>query len=114
MTTRILRYIGLSFVFAGCLILLSAPAILGSVERDEGQKIAIWFSTEGCAWCDYMEPHVDKLKRAGVKIGKTKDPQQARMYGVDVFPTTIIFANGREVKRLIGYRDYDALKEALR
>jgi thioredoxin 1 len=43
----------------------------------------------------------DRLKV--VKLDVDQNPQTAMQYGVQSIPTLIIFKNGKEVERLIGY-----------
>ena len=53
----------------------------------------------------------DKLKVA--KVNVEDSPQTATKFGVMSIPTLIIFQNGQEVKRFVGFQNEDVLLKAL-
>lgn len=62
-----------------------------------------------CGPCKMIAPIVEEIanERADITVGKVNvdtDPQIAIQYGVQSIPTLIVFKNGQETNRIIGYR----------
>lgn len=72
-----------------------------------------------CGPCQMMEPHVEALateldgKAVIAKLDVDVNTATAEKFGVMSIPTTIIFKNGVEVKRLVGYHHKQALLSLL-
>ena len=75
---------------------------------DKPVLIDLW--AEWCGPCRMMAPVVAELAEdyAGrVRVGKVNVDEQADIavrYGVSSIPTLLMFKNGREAGRLVGYR----------
>ena len=80
------------------------------------KPILVDFSAEWCPPCKMLAPVIerislefdDKLDVRGVNIDES--PNLAQRFMISGVPTLIFFRDGNEVKRLVGFRDYDALK----
>lgn len=76
---------------------------------------AIW-----CMPCRMMAPVVADIARewtGRIKVGKvnTDDaPSLAMRYGVHAIPTLILFRDGQEIERVVGYVPKKTLEERLR
>lgn len=86
--------------FVAAFVLLVAPTFAGAA-----QTLLLDFSIPGCAPCRAMRPMVAELARAGYavrEIDATREPELARQFQVDQFPTFIVLVDGREMSRLSG------------
>jgi thiol-disulfide isomerase/thioredoxin len=78
-----------------------------------GKTVLLDFTSPYCGPCQQMLPVVDRLASEGVdvrKIDVSKDPATAQRFGVDRWPTFIVLADGREVKRIVGATSYEQLR----
>ena len=67
------------------------------------------FYADWCGPCKMIAPIIEEIaaERDDIKVGKVNvdtDPQIAIKYNVQSIPTIIIFKNGIEASRIIGYR----------
>lgn len=80
---------------------------------------AVVFTTDGCFPCEKMKQEI-KENLPHWKVGKWNDDYaawnhlnyddtNARKYRIALFPTTILFRNGKEVKRHKGYWNWEDL-----
>jgi thioredoxin 1 len=73
------------------------------------QPVLVDFYADWCGPCRAIAPIVEEIARElsdrlkVVKLDVDQNPQTAMQYGVQSIPTLIIFKNGKEVERLIGY-----------
>ena len=71
------------------------------------------FYATWCGPCKMFGPVVEEVSKESdinfVKIDVDKDSDIARRYGVMTIPTIILFRNGEEVKRNIGYMSKEEL-----
>jgi thioredoxin 1 len=73
------------------------------------QPVLVDFYADWCGPCRAIAPIVEEIARdlsdrlKVVKLDVDQNPQTAMQYGVQSIPTLIIFKNGKEVERLIGY-----------
>lgn len=104
-----------------CFILCSAvaPAFADNVstlndsnfnDSIKGGVAVVDFSAVWCGPCKKYGPVFHKVatKHQGVKFAQVdvdQAPRIADQYHVDRLPTTILFKNGKEVKRVIGPQD---------
>lgn len=77
------------------------------------------FWAEWCAPCKTIGPAVEAIaeecdgKLRVAKMDVDANPETPRSLGIMGIPTLILFKNGAEVTRIIGYRPKEALAEAL-
>jgi len=88
------------------------------VEKGKGVVLVDFWAT-WCAPCLKMSPVFEKLaqKYGDVrfyKINTAENMKKAKKYKVISIPCIIIFKNGREVDRLIGYKNESALEKMLK
>jgi thioredoxin 1 len=73
------------------------------------QPVLVDFYADWCGPCRAIAPIVEEIahelsdRLKVVKLDVDQNPQTAMQYGVQSIPTLIIFKNGKEVERLIGY-----------
>ena len=71
------------------------------------------FYATWCGPCKMLGPVFEEVSKESdinfVKIDVDKDSDIARRYGVMTIPTIILFRNGEEVKRNIGYMSKEEL-----
>lgn len=60
----------------------------------------------------FGEAHADKMATA--KVNTDENQQLAVRYSIFSIPTLIVFANGREAARLVGYMPQEAMEERLK
>lgn len=78
-----------------------------------GETVLLDFTSPHCGPCQQMLPLVDRLAAEGVdvrKIDVSQDPMTAQRFGVTRWPTFIVLADGREVKRVVGAMSYESLR----
>lgn len=79
--------------------------------------ILVDFTAEWCGPCRRLTPILEKLskemkgKAIIAQIDIEKEQKIASDFQVTSFPTMILFKGGRELGRLIGLRDEDAIKD---
>lgn len=69
-----------------------------------------------CGPCKMFEPIFDSVAKENndlnfFKINVDNNKDICKKYAVMSIPTTIIFKNGKEIKKYIGFMDKDKLKE---
>ena len=71
-----------------------------------------------CGPCRMLGPVLEQLDAEGlVKVGKVNvdnESDLARELGIRNIPTMIIFKNGKEIQRLVGFYQKDAIVEYLK
>lgn len=77
------------------------------------------FSAEWCGPCKMLHPVLTKLttelsdKVNILTVDIDKDQLAANQFGVRGVPTMIIFHGGKEIERMVGFRDKASLKRDL-
>lgn len=77
------------------------------------------FYADWCGPCRMMEPVIEELATelsGSVKIGKVDieaSQKTTSVHNVTSIPTMILFKDGAEVKRIVGVKDKDSLKEII-
>jgi len=77
------------------------------------------FFAEWCGPCHMQTPILEALvdelgdQVTIVKVDIDKSPQTTTAFQVTSVPTLVLLKEGKEVKRVVGVRDADALKELI-
>ena len=88
---------------------LNAETFQDTLNNEAGLPVMVDFFAEWCGPCKMAAPIVDKLsgeyegKMIIAKIDVDQNNSIAAKYGVMSIPTVIVFKNGEEVDRQIGF-----------
>ena len=76
------------------------------------EKTLVDFYANWCGPCKMIAPELEKVesKVKVVKVDVDEFEKLAKEYGVMSIPTLILFENGKEVKRNIGFMDRDRIQ----
>lgn len=80
------------------------------------KKVLVDFYAEWCGPCKKQAPIIDELASEGKNVYKLDVDQYNEIsskYGILSIPTLVIFKNGEEVKRLMGFQEKDVLVSEL-
>ncbi|MBN2080769.1 thioredoxin [bacterium] len=78
--------------------------------------VLVDFSAVWCPPCKMLAPVIERLSLEFAEdldvysVNIDEQPALAQRFGISGVPTMIFFKDGHEVKKLVGFRDYDALK----
>jgi len=81
----------------------------GKEVLQSSQPVLVDFYADWCGPCRAIAPVVEEIaaelttKLKVVKLDVDQNQETAMQYGVQSIPTLLIFKNGKEVERLIGY-----------
>lgn len=77
------------------------------------EKVLVDFYANWCGPCKMIAPELEKVESSinVVKVDVDKFEDIAREYGVMSIPTLILFENGKEVKRNIGFIDKSKIEK---
>ena len=75
------------------------------------EKTLVDFYANWCGPCKMIAPELEKVESTikVVKVDVDEFEELARTYGVMSIPTLILFENGKELKRTIGFMDKDKI-----
>jgi thioredoxin 1 len=82
--------------------------------------VLVDFWAAWCGPCKMAEPVLDELseeykgKVEIVKLNVDQNPQNTQKYGVMSIPTTILFKDGKELERQIGFAGKQAFEELMK
>lgn len=83
------------------------------------QPVVVDFFAEWCSPCQMAKPVIEELSeeyKGRVKIGKIDvdaNPETSGKYGVMSIPTVVLFKNGEEFKRQVGFPGKEAYKQLI-
>ncbi len=82
--------------------------------------VLVDFYADWCGPCKMMSPNIERLAQAyegKIKVGKVNVDENGNLalkYGIMSIPTVILFKNGEEAARNVGYRDFDELEQMVK
>ena len=78
-------------------------------------KVLVDFYADWCGPCKMLAMEIEKAASEIdidiVKVNVDEEEEIARRYGVMSIPTLILFENGQELKKTIGFMPKDKIKE---
>lgn len=77
------------------------------------EKILVDFYANWCGPCKMLAPELEKVETniKVIKVDVDEFEELAREYGVMSIPTLILFENGKETKRNVGFMDKNKIKQ---
>lgn len=87
---------------------------------DSELPVLVDFWATWCMPCHMLAPIVEEIAEewAGelkvAKLNTDESPSVAQQYGIHAIPTLIIFKNGQEVERLVGYLPKKNIEQKLK
>lgn len=80
------------------------------------EKVLVDFYADWCGPCKMMSPVLESITNdiKVVKVNVDKHNDLARQYGVMSIPSLILFDEGKEIKRNIGFMPEPKLKEFIK
>jgi thioredoxin 1 len=81
--------------------------------------VLVDFSAEWCPPCKMLAPVIERIaleyqgKLDVYGVNTDESPQLSQRFNISGVPTMIFFSEGKEVKKLVGFRDFDTLKREI-
>ncbi len=77
-------------------------------------KILVDFYAEWCGPCKMLGPILEQVNEIDIlKINVDEFPDLAAKFGVMSIPTLILFVEGKEIKKEIGFKNLDEIKKMI-
>lgn len=95
---------------------LTEDAFANKVEQ-ASRPVLVDFSAEWCPPCKMLAPVVERLSMEFqdqldvFSVDTDQQPGLSQRFMISGVPTLIFFKGGAEIKKLVGFRDYDTLKK---
>lgn len=82
------------------------------------KKVLVDFNAEWCGPCKMLKPVVEEIAEARddikvVSVNIDDEDVLAETYGVFSIPCLVVFENGKEVKRNVGFMPKEAVEELI-
>ena len=83
------------------------------------KKVLVDFYADWCGPCRMLSPIIEEIAKENdeyefVKVNVDDCPEVSRKYGVMSIPTLIVFEDGEEKKKTLGFHSLDEVKEFLK
>lgn len=79
------------------------------------EKILVDFYADWCGPCKRLAPILEELTDIDVlKVNVDMFDELSRSYGIMSIPTLILFENGKEIKKIIGFQTEAEIKEFIK
>lgn len=94
---------------------ISETQFADKVEQS-AKPVLVDFSAEWCPPCKMLHPVIERLSLEFADqldvftVNIDQDPGLSQRFSISGVPTMLFFKEGHEVKKLVGFRDYDSLK----
>ena len=77
------------------------------------EKVLVDFYANWCGPCKMIAPELEKAESnvKVIKVDVDEFEDLAREYGIMSIPTLVLFENGKELKRTIGFIDKDRIEK---
>ena len=76
-------------------------------------KVLVDFNADWCGPCQMLKPGLEKLSEEIdtkiISINVDNEPEIAREYGIMSIPCLIVFENGKEINRSVGFKDKEQI-----
>lgn len=77
-------------------------------------KVLVDFYADWCGPCKMLAPILENIDSVDIlKVNVDSFPDLAAKYGVMSIPTLILFENGNELKKEIGFKNLDEIKKMI-
>ena len=86
---------------------------------ESDKKVLVDFYADWCGPCKMISPLIEEVAKEKnnikfVRVDVDKNEQLASKYNVMYIPTLIVFENGKETNKSVGYIDKDAIIELIK
>lgn len=94
-------------------------SMIGQETKATDKLTVVDFSAEWCGPCKMLHPVLQSLaSELGhqinfVTVDIDQNPTEANQFGIRGVPTMIVFHAGKEIDRMVGFRDKSSLKRDL-
>lgn len=79
------------------------------------RKVLVDFYADWCGPCKRLAPILEELESIDVlKVNVDSFDEISRRYGIMSIPTLILFENGEEIKKSIGFKTKDEINEFIK
>ena len=76
------------------------------------ERVLVDFYADWCGPCKMLAPILEKVDNIDIlKVNVDAFPDLAANYGIMSIPTLILFENGKEIKKEIGFKTLEEIKK---